>query len=218
MASAARGGLAGTVLSAVLGMVALVACIGVLVLTDDDFGGVGGTDGSGGVPGVSGGEGDGGGSGAAAQHEARTPDSTEGAVDVSQCTETSCPAAEPVSGVSPGAFPFPPGAIEPAWTDDRCRGLAETAGDTVKQVPMSLIQARDWYLTHLPAAGYGWGVGPGTQGGDANGNPVVIEWNGSVSTEDKSYAGSLSVEGFHRAQRSCGPSQGHVFVRHSVMP
>jgi hypothetical protein len=215
--SRSRGGPLAAVLSATIGALALVACLMVVLLTDDDLD-LGGTD-STGMPGLPGG----GGSDSAddsADDSARAEAVPEGAggdagPDLSECTETECPALDPPDGPAT-AFPFPPGSTLPRWTDDFCSETRSASADDIREVRMSLTEARDWYLTHLTDAGYGWG-GAGTLRAnpfttDDAGNRVVLGWEGVLTTSDSSRSGRLSLEHEHGGQTTCGPAPGVVHI------
>lgn len=203
--SPARGGLAGTLVSAAIGVLAAVVCLAVIVLTDDDLDVVSGSPtsfGDSGAPSASGGD------EAGVSAKPAQP-------DIAACTEKECPAIGPPAG-PPGAFPYPPGTTAPEWTDDFCAGN-QTTFDDVRQVRMSLKEVRDWYLTHLLAAGYGWGsygpiqANPFTR--DDAGNEVVLGWDDTLTTSDASRTGRLALEHGYGGQSVCGPAVGVVFIQ-----
>lgn len=210
-------GRGGTIASAALGLLALLVSLAVIVLTDDDLdlsggaspgGGVlGGAGGGDGGPGADGGAGDGSGI-----VEGR-PDGAGAAPAPSpaECTPTECPAVGPPSGAS-GPFPYPPGATAPVWTDDFCPDNV-AQGTTVRQVRGSLVEIRDWYLTHLLDAGYGWGSAGGVRANPFNANNEALGWVALLTTSDPALAGNLALERADAAgQAVCGPANGVVFI------
>ncbi len=209
--------LLGSVVSAGFGVVALVACLAVAVLTDDDLDvDVNST----GVPNPAGISPD----GPKGLDDDRSEDSSgssadggsgpEGA-DPSSCTETVCPGTgEPTTEA--GTFPFPPGATQPEWTDDFCADTHAPVGTTVRQVRGSLDQVRDFYLRSLTASGYGWGpdevrANPFREKDD--GTRVVLGWDATLLVGDSDrFGGRLSLEHGYEGQTVCGPAVGVVHI------
>lgn len=217
--TAGRGG---TIASAALGLLALLASLAVIVLTDDDLEVSGGASPGGGVlggtgdgPGAVGGPGAGGGPSAddgGGAVEAR-PDGAGAAPapSPSECTGTECPPVGPPTGAA-GPFPYPPGTTTPQWTDDFCPDNL-LPGTTVRQVRGSLTAIRDWYLTHLLDAGYGWGGTDGVRANPFNADNEALGWTALLTTSDPNVAGDLSLERADDAgQVVCGPARGVVFI------
>lgn len=205
---APRGGLLATVVSAVIGGLALVTCLAVLALTDDLV--VATPTGAGGstVPGLPGSPGGSGGGDGTVRPVPALP-------DPAACSEKTCPMVGPPTAPA-GAFPYPPGTTEPEWTDDFCADT-QTLFPEVRQVRMSLTEVRDWYLTHLLPAGYGWGgYGPIEANPfrvDDAGNEVLLGWDGSLTTRDEGRSGRLALEREDGGQTVCGPPPGAVFIQ-----
>lgn len=215
-ATASATGRGGTIVSAVLGVLALLVSLAVIVLTDDDLdlpgggspsGLFGGSDGDGGGGGVSFSTGDG------SNAEGR-PGNAEAAPapSPSACTETECPAVGPPTEPA-GTFPYPPGTTDPVWTDDFCPDIWTSETKTVRQVRGKLNEIRDWYLTHLLDAGYGWGSAGVLHANPFNENDDVLGWDGPLTTNDDSaLSGRLALERADGRQASCGPAKGVIFI------
>lgn len=200
-----------SIVSAGLGFVALLTCVAVLVLTDDDLD-VGPT----GMPGSPVGEAPSG-SGSADSGAGARPDAAPGAPpDLSSCTDTVCPGTG-VPTTAAGDFPYPPGTTAPEWTQDWCSDIYEPEGTTIRQVRGTLDEVRNFYLTRLATSGYGWGpdqvrANPFTTGDD--GSQVVLGWDAALVTSSSASAGGrLSIERSHEQQTSCGPPLGAVFIK-----
>lgn len=214
-------GRGGTIASAVVALLALLVSLGVIVLTDDDVDLSGGASPGGGVLGGTGADDRGPGADTGADSGS---DTGEGAVEArpdgagaapapvpSECTETACPTLGPPTG-PPGAFPYPPGTTSPEWTDDFCAGNL-TPGTTVRQVRGSLTGIRDWYITHLLDAGYGWGGADGVRANPFNADNEALGWDALLTTSDPNVAGNLALEHADDAgQTVCGPGRGVVFI------
>lgn len=210
--------LLGSIVSAGFGLIALIACVGVVVLTDDDLGvdvvstevpDLGGLSPQ--VPeGLDDDSSEDSPNGSAESGAGAAP---EGA-DPTECTETECPGTgEPTSDA--GIFPYPPGATEPDWTDDYCADIYAPVGTTVRQVRGSLDEVRDFYLRSLTANGYGWGpdqvrANPFREKDD--GTRVVLGWDATLLVGSEDFGGRLSLEHGHEAQTVCGPPVGVVYI------
>lgn len=201
-------------MSAALGVLALLVSLAVIVLTDDDIdlpdgagpsGLFGGSDGGDG--GVSFSTGDG------SEGRPGTAKAAPASPAPSECTETECPAVGPPTEPA-GTFPYPPGTTDPVWTDDFCPDIWTSDTTTVRQVKSTIDDVRDWYLTHLLDAGYGWG----SAGGTLHANPFneknePLGWDGPLTTEDTSaMSGRLALERADGRQAGCGPAPGVVFI------
>lgn len=218
--------LLGSVVSAGFGVVALVACVAVVVLTDDELDvtvdSTGVTNPGGLSPQVPEG-----------LDDERSDDSSDGSAEVpdgssdggagagpegadpAECTETVCPGTgEPTSDA--GLFPFPPGSTAPRWTDDFCADIHAPVGTTVREVRGSLDEVRDFYLRSLPASGYGWGpdevrANPFRERED--GTRVVLGWDATLLVGDSDRVGGrLSLEHGYEGQTICGPPVGVVHI------
>ncbi|MDN5746104.1 MAG: hypothetical protein L0H31_13410 [Nocardioidaceae bacterium] len=219
-----HAGRGATIVSAVLGMLALLVSLAVIVLTDDDLDLAAGQTpaGLGGGP-ESGGSDGGGSSGGVTKSVPGATDAT-GPSGPAACTPAECPGtAQPSGTVRP--FPFPPGAREPVFTDDLfdteyCRNQLG-ADQELRTVSMTPDEVRDWYLANITSYGYGWGAGSSVSANPwrvlENDTKVPLGWSGSLTRADRpSSFGRLGLETGYGAPAACGPSSKQTFITVSL--
>lgn len=186
----APGRHSGTIACAVIGAVALVTCLLVLVLTDDDAGSAAGL-----------------GPHAPAQYGGGSDGSAgNGSKSAPGASCKGC-AAPPTK--APGPFPYPPGTHRVHdWTDSFCTDDLED-GEIVRAAPMSFAAAKRWYVAHLPASGYTWDTSVGTT--TYHGKPIGA--GGPLSTSSDSDLWLEVEAGPAPGLRGiCGPAYGEVYI------